>query len=289
MQLVPQRIQIYWFSLFAAVSVLLPAPVIAGDCAREAEIQVLLRTAQSATWDAHPIISFSGSNRALMLEGRPVEPFVRPREHHWGISNEGIFSLERDSQPRLIKLLTDGSSLSSDARYTAALRGTLLGAALGGPKVFRFGRIRLLNGRLALFIEMEWIFRNQPNFTWKGIQGQPASRFSFLIQGTVTPLEKIAALFVTAFEHQVAPGIDLDFIFSNDDVRWIDTADWRVRTEIDENLFTGLEIFVGKLHRIQPVYAMRFKTLFRNKLTQSSLLSDHQKRKMLHVFDDENM
>jgi len=155
------------------------------------------------------------------------EIFKAPRKHHPGVQHDQMYRSIRNGQSYLIKVLH--AENVNDIAFSMTLYGALLAEELGGPKVTRAGALITDDSKKALYLEMEEIFAGDPDtFTLKGILYQPWDPRRFLpISLNARHMQKLAKMFVRNLELQVVFGgtedIEVDLIFSKNDVRWIDT------------------------------------------------------------------
>lgn len=159
--------------------------------------------------------------------------FETPPNHKRGYLHVRMYRIQTPNGSRLVKVIDEkfrlimGERISDiDVFIHDTVGGMLLAERIGGPKVFRAGRIEDANGGRRFFVEMEEFFPQTETFTLKGkfnvhrsvdlTESKPAGSY----------LKQIAELFALAAEKKITPSVDIDFIFSPNEVRWIDTASW---------------------------------------------------------------
>lgn len=193
------------------------------------------------------------------------EIFKAPRKHHPGVQHNHMYRSVRDGKSYLIKVLNAESV--NDISFAATLYGTLLAEELGGPQVIRAGAMITEESKKALYLEMEEIFAGIPNtFTLKGVLYQPWDPRRFLPTSlNIEHMKKLARMIVRNLELQVVFGgefdIEVDLIFSKNDVRWIDT-----------------EFMMPMINGTLPVFHWRFPELLKD--MPSSIASSKHRLKM---------
>ncbi len=170
-------------------------------------------------------------------------PFVIPNYLHLaGSMHSAMYRHVRDGKPRLVKLILPGSkAFLGDEYFKKEVFGILLSSHIGGPELYRAGRVSS-GGVNGYFVEIEELFPgDEQTFTYKGFASKPAlARFLNARFPNDTQLLKIAKLLRMAIERKIAIDEDLDFIFSGDDVRWLDTAGWRTfKNDVSVESFEG--------------------------------------------------
>jgi len=189
--------------------------------------------------------------RSCHVDGMPA---VRLNPPVPGNKNEGLYSYERNGERRLLKILSWDCSTPSHG-LIEALQGMKLGAQVGGPMVFEYGRIHDDYARRGWFVEMEHIFHGLESVTLKELL-LPGGDVKRLLEWGCVP--RMAALIVGALARGVSP-FDIDFIAAREGVRFIDTQ-WFKRWEERANghaCWASVFNTLGKLDQREPEVARR--------------------------------
>lgn len=188
----------------------------------------LLVLSAFALLNFYPSMYFGNSAYAEQVRcSEGLKIFLAPPGHDAGIAHTKMFHGTWNGRPTLIKY-TDGISEESVERHRNQLLGMRFAEKAGGPEVFLAGRMDY-RGEAGYYIEFEEIFPGQKTQTWKfSIDGYEPD-YSFLnAPRTGDPLLlQIAKIYLQALENNVAPGMDPDFIFTDKEVRPIDTGLWQ--------------------------------------------------------------
>lgn len=142
--------------------------------------------------------------KQITIDGLEATEVGWQEGHDSGHLHEGIYRIKGDGKNRLIKVLSSRSrdpNREFDA-YEKEYRGMLYGQEVGGPQIYRAGRIHVGPGDNKYFIEMEEKFPDQKSVTWKGFLGDDA----FFLSGTPRMTKVLAHLFVTASSITSIPG-----------------------------------------------------------------------------------
>jgi hypothetical protein len=174
----------------------------------------------------------------FVADGVVAKRFETPAAHRRGGQNKGLFSLQREGSARLLKVLMSVARRSANDELQMAIKAQ----KVGGPRVYRWGQITFQRSQgesqSFLYMEMEELFAGRPSSTWKG------RRSTF-------PSRKVAELFLRAYEARLSVGSDVDFIVSESDAAWLDTADWKDYTgrEIGVEFLSGLGAFWAQISK----------------------------------------
>lgn len=220
-----------------------------------------------------------------------------------GLENSGIYALEREGEPRVLKVLKHvrGEEYPrgpfKDRTASRQLRGGLLGALVKGPQIRRAGVIKT-GGDDRYFIEMTELF--------PGLEREPLKeaamdsdyapqKFARLFaprSNGQSPARQMAAMFVGVLEKGIVPN-DIDFMIEVKDgnVAWVDTFLWQTdrdasfpeRLKEVTTALSGLVLRVSK----DPVAKAEFSEGLAAAL-KTSTLSQRIKDQMLRTAAVEN-
>lgn len=177
-------------------------------------------------------LDFQSIYRLKDLSDSKIELFSVPNKWHAkGAMHSAMYRATVNGQKTLIKVIFPGShNFGTENSFRTEVSAMLLASDIGGPQVYRAGKIVDEHGLVGYFIQMEEIFAGERGtFTLKGWGGRSRlSRIFSLRSLSSNQLKKIGTMISLALERRIGIGIDHDFIFSpqGDDVRWIDTAQW---------------------------------------------------------------
>jgi hypothetical protein len=187
-----------------------------------------------------------------------------PLDGAWGLAHKGVYLYKTGNSSRLMKILpfaeyakelaannsqnqvgkhagnpagNPAGTVSEDVILARLLKrehdGAIMGEKLGGPKFYGMGRIRMPDGSLTFYIDMEEIFADRASNTMKMVLRDALAGKRDLseltgpnpLPGQAGYLRRMAELMAEALAAGVLP-YDPDFIFSGGDLRWIDTGNW---------------------------------------------------------------
>jgi hypothetical protein len=217
------------------------------------------------------------AGRDFFLDGVKIEPFKAPQGHHPG-SHTHMYSYSRDGIQRFIKITGDPEEG----------RSALLAQDVGGPRVFRARSVVLPDSdKTWHYVEVEQLFHGQRSYTFKGLFLRRDPDAIHELTGRNPPVvARIADLYVRAFERRLLPDTeDVDFIFSGDEVHWLDTAHWDEVKEIDQRFGKSLNLFLNGLNRILREHVDegggKFLEELLRRLSASKDLTEAEKRQIV--------
>jgi len=250
-----------------------------------------------------PFPASPGSRSALNRETGMIDGIPAKALPSYGGMNRGIYSLARNGQPRIIKVLyplISPDEFESDPPAPEQMRAGLIGALFGAPKLHRAGVLQDETGQQFYFLEMDELFPGQPRRSLKEILKNPATPdtslwLSKLHQPGVNgrrPTQEIADRLVEVLEHRIIPR-DRDFMIAeNGGTAWLDTNRW-VRAATIQSLPDIPEAFhairgIFYQTRRRPEAYQSFYVDFLTALKRSRGLPEATKNWLLRrVFDDD--
>lgn len=159
-----------------------------------------------------------------------IEPFLPNTDYQtWGQSQKYIFKVTREGERRIIKVIDRQFAFATESGqyqsfYESSILGALLASDLGGPKITLIGK--LADG--TYFYEMEELFpEDLKSFNLKKLRSSREDLSPLL---TDKHLRKMAQMLRSNLERRIFMGGDIDLMFSQNDVRWIDTG-WKPFSE----------------------------------------------------------
>lgn len=265
---------------YLVFSILLSAvasPAIGGICS----LELLTRLTRGKNWpDKNYIIVSKNKSGNVLIDGIAAKEFEVPNTHNRGGRHKTMYEFRHNNKVYLVKVMSEWTA-HPDV-FDQQINGMKLGEEFGGPKIYRVGKISCLDGEVRRFVEMEKLFPNDPNtFTLKAMGKK---RVKDRLNKNPILYEKMSALIIKAMEHRVAPGADIDFIFSKNEAAFIDTDGFSYygQYRIDEKFVASVESLCENFKVYSnPEGAKFFIKSFLGQLKRSQSLSDTDKSQIL--------
>jgi hypothetical protein len=236
---------------------------------------------QTLEWPDQPPVNLVLAGKEIIFDGVVGKAYVVPSVEKKPVGNAGLYLIHRDGKPHFIKIFP---SATKEVEKNDA-RGVLLGQELGGPAVYRMGRVKMPDGRVRRYVEMEQIFPDQEGMTWKGGL-QKEKGFPTFFGGNPPLYRQLVAILVRGLEHRVAPTTDLDFMVSGGRVRIFDTAEWRQYPPEDRKVSDGINFFIYKLDTPSAPHPNPFVKELKDGIEQSPVLTSEEKKRLLSIIRD---
>jgi hypothetical protein len=192
--------------------------------------------------------------------------------------NNGLYTYSQKGMSKIIKTFPVMDP-HSDRFYLqrSFLEGALLGSLVGGPKIYDFGFIKMPNGLVNFYIEMERLFPEQNFYTTKNYP-KDSEVWNFETRKQV--MYQVADLYLRALERGILVE-DVDIAISiSGQVRWIDCDFWKLQdnTYFDFDPKGNLKSVTRWMPRSEIRYFMDY---FREQLTLSKALTQEFKTDFL--------
>jgi len=261
--------------------------------------------AESIRQQTNSILDLHTTHTLDELSGAQAETFSIPnRWHTKGILHSAIYRTTVNGQPTLIKtIFPDSNGYSNDSSFRREVFAMLLASGIGGPRIYRAGKITNEQGAIGYFIQMEEMFPGERDtFTFKG-WGSKTLLERGLSWRSPSPkqLSQIGQMINMALERGIAIDIDHDFIFSSrsDNVRWLDTAQWQLAEigSIDQPIYEVLDYSRNELRselalnnygylltlffRLKKDYGMSVLESLLSSIQSSRVWSESQKKQLV--------
>lgn len=221
--------------------------------------------------------TMQAANDRLTVDGEKAE-----LKSEIGHVNQGIlYVVGAGDRPRVIKLYSaEGRDRDfQKILFMQKVDGNYLGAELGGPRVYEFGELTDPHGKKFFYVEMEWLGFGEPTITLKA----PSEKLGILekrLRENPDLIRQAARIEVRALENGVIPE-DLDFVFTADRARALDTDYWKKGTL--EKASRSIQAHFTALREGYDPHYVEFVSAFREEVVRSNVLRPEQKAEVLAI------